>query len=157
MSAAVVVALATNSNNNLPPSPLHALNSSSSSSISSSSPERMASANCNAQSNTICRVVAIDDEDSRECPSQGASEIARDDIYHLGIDARGGGVCPAQQTTRHVLYTMYNNSSSRDGSSGNEVHSFSRRVSDLHSQRATSNNSSIERRDCNSFDSVDGT
>ena len=171
MSATVVaVAVASTSNNNMQASRLHALNrSTSSSSISSSnSPERMASAHCNAQSNTICRVVAIDDEDSRECPSQGASEIARDDIYHLGIDARGGGVCPAQQTTRHVLYTMYNNnnnssssSSLRDSITGTEIYPFSRRVSDHACQRVASSNRNntafIERRDCNSFDSIDGT
>ena len=166
MSAAVAVALATtNSNNNLS---LHtALNTSSSntgSNSTSSSPERMTSANCHAQSNTICRVIAIDDEESRECPSQGASEIARDDIYHLGIDARGGGICPAQQTTRHVLYTMYNNNgntAAAAAASSTEVHPFSRRVSGLPCQRVVSNKTNdtafIERRDCNSFDSIDGT
>ena len=105
-----------------------------------------ANANDNAKSDTICRVIAIDDEDSRECPSQGASEIARDDIYNLGIDARGGGGCPAQQTTKHVLYTMHNYSS----------RPFSQRVAGLRRHQLPNDAAFLERRDCNSFDSHDG-
>ena len=146
MSAVVVALAPTNSNNNLLPlSGLHtALNTGSSSSISiTSSPERLTSANCHAPSNTICRVIAIDDEESRECPSQGASEIARDDVYNLGVDARGGVVCPTQQTTRHVLYTTTGVHNRRVGLPGDRV--------------VLNDTAFIERRDCNSFDSIDGT
>ena len=112
----------------------------------SSNSDVNANANANAKSDTICRVIAIDDEDSRECPSQGASEIARDDIYNLGIDARGGGGCPAQQTTKHVLYTMHNYSS----------RPFSQRVAGLRRHQLPNDAAFLERRDCNSFDSHDG-
>ena len=112
----------------------------------SSNSDVNANANANAKSDTICRVIAIDDEDSRECPSQGASEIARDDIYSLGIDARGGGGCPAQQTTKHVLYTMHNYSS----------RPFSQRVAGLRRHQLPNDAAFLERRDCNSFDSHDG-
>ena len=98
---------------------------------------------------TICRVIALDDEDSRECPSQGASELAREDIYHLGTDFRGD----VNHNTKHVLYTMYDNSGALGRNSS--VGTFGR--SEGLSRCSSSLNASFtERRDSNSFEH-DGT
>jgi len=88
----------------------------------------------------ICRVIAIDDEDSRECPSQHYSEIEREDIFDLGIDERNhhrGNCDSAQNTTKHLLYNIY-----------------SRRVAGMRRQ-CYQGKAFRERRDCSSFDSHD--
>lgn len=84
------------------------------------------------------RAVVMDEEDSRECPSQGANELAREDFFLRGFDEiRGQGLgLPLQPTSPGSLQYR-------------PVHHH--RVS----LRRHSTDDFRERRDSNSFDSCD--
>ena len=92
---------------------------------------------------TICPrlFVVMDDEDSRECPSQGANELARDDLFFHGLDERRGHGLgrPPQAPTRSPRLLQHRPL-------------FQQRVMGL---RHHSFHNFRERRDSNSFDTHD--
>ena len=62
----------------------------------------------NPKAGVVGRVVVLEDEDSRECPSQGANEIAREKLFLRGADERRGhgfgSLMRSASPTRHLLH-----------------------------------------------------
>lgn len=85
------------------------------------------------------RVVVMDDVDSRECPSQGAGEVARENLFLRGVDERRGhGFGPQLRASSTQIF--YTRSFLQHRSCG---------------PRRQSTGSFRERRESNSFDAYD--